>query len=252
MTEQKLCTVCGTIGLTKRNVKGSLLTELFLWCFFLIPGLIYSIWRHSTVSQVCGICGSPAVIPMNSPVAQQILANRGNGGQQIPAPAAHYRARGAVARRAPRGKIALGIVGGCFLLIVLSGIAINKGAPAGAASQNTLGSSAPAPQASKPVASKAGKRTQHTGNVAQDLLVTYTAREQALFLGKAVGEGCIGTRAFFMGMDPEKDAMWSVGCTNGQSYSVEIHPDPNGTTQVLECSVLKALAGTSCFTKFTN
>lgn len=77
MAEQKLCTVCGTIGTTKRNMKGSVLTELLLWCFFLLPGLIYSIWRHSTVSQVCRNCGNSAVIPLNSPVAQQTLASRG-------------------------------------------------------------------------------------------------------------------------------------------------------------------------------
>jgi hypothetical protein len=73
MAVEKLCTVCGAIGTTTRNMKGSILTELLLWCFFLLPGLIYSIWRHSTVAQVCRNCGSPAVIPINSPVAQQIL-----------------------------------------------------------------------------------------------------------------------------------------------------------------------------------
>lgn len=77
MAEQKLCTVCGTVGTTKRNMKGSILTELLLWCFFLLPGLIYSIWRHSTVAQVCRNCGNSAVIPLGSPVAQQILASRG-------------------------------------------------------------------------------------------------------------------------------------------------------------------------------
>jgi len=47
MAEQKLCTVfAGTVGDTKRNMKGSILTELVLWFFFLVPGLIYSIWRH--------------------------------------------------------------------------------------------------------------------------------------------------------------------------------------------------------------
>lgn len=77
MAEQKLCTVCGTVGNTKRDMKGSIFTEFLLWCFFLLPGLIYSIWRHSTVAQVCRNCGSPAVIPLSSPVAQQTLVGRG-------------------------------------------------------------------------------------------------------------------------------------------------------------------------------
>src|SRR5216684_529226 len=88
MAEQKLCTVCGTVGDTKRSMKGSILTELFLWCFFLLPGLIYSIWRHSTVAQVCRNCGSPAVIPLDSPVARQALAGRGPTVGQVVQPQA--------------------------------------------------------------------------------------------------------------------------------------------------------------------
>ena len=74
MTQPVLCTACGSIGYTKRRMKGSILTEFLLWCFFLIPGLIYSIWRHTTVAQVCPSCGSSAVIPTDSPVAQQKIA----------------------------------------------------------------------------------------------------------------------------------------------------------------------------------
>lgn len=190
MAEQKLCTVCGTVGNTKRNMKGSILTELLLWCFFLVPGLIYSIWRHSTVAQVCRNCGSPAVIPINSPVAQQVLANRGTSSVQIQAPAAHSRAYalGAVARRAPTGKIAVGIVAGCLLVVIIS-VVMNTGTPTNTARQNTAEPSAPpaAPQASQPVASKVAKRTRHTGNVAQDRLAVFTESEQAVFLGEAVG-----------------------------------------------------------------
>lgn len=54
-------------------MKGSLLTEAMLWIFFLIPGLIYSIWRHSTVYDGCGKCGAATVIPLDSPVAKKIL-----------------------------------------------------------------------------------------------------------------------------------------------------------------------------------
>jgi hypothetical protein len=73
---RKLCLQCGSIGETKRFMKGSVLTELILWLFFLLPGLIYSIWRHSTVAQVCPNCFSANVIPLDSPVAQNVLANR--------------------------------------------------------------------------------------------------------------------------------------------------------------------------------
>src|SRR5690606_36743664 len=38
------CMQCGTVSNGKRHVPGSILIELVMWCFFLIPGLIYSIW----------------------------------------------------------------------------------------------------------------------------------------------------------------------------------------------------------------
>jgi len=79
-------------------------------------------------------------------------------------------------------------------------------------------------------------------------------------LGKVVGEGCIGKKAFYMGsMDEhshkeppiegtEHDAFWSIKCTNGKSYSVEVHPQGDG--KVLECSMLKMLHAGECFQKF--
>lgn len=111
MAEQKLCTVCGAVGTTKRNMKGSLLTELLLWCFFLLPGLVYSIWRHSTVTQVCRNCGSPAVIPLGSPVAQQTLAARGTTTSQLPPQAT----RGG----ASASKVLAGVVAGIVLLALI-------------------------------------------------------------------------------------------------------------------------------------
>jgi len=54
-------------------MKGSLLTEVVLWCFFLVPGLIYSIWRHASVYYGCAKCGAGTVIPLDSPIARKLL-----------------------------------------------------------------------------------------------------------------------------------------------------------------------------------
>ena len=70
---QKFCSQCGNVGYTKRIMKGSILTELFLWLFFLLPGLIYSIWRHASVVDGCAKCGSGNVIPLDSPFAKKHL-----------------------------------------------------------------------------------------------------------------------------------------------------------------------------------
>lgn len=69
------CRNCGTVGRPKRITKGSFLIELILWLCFLLPGLIYSIWRITTRYGVCPSCGAPNMIPASSPLAG---ADRGN------------------------------------------------------------------------------------------------------------------------------------------------------------------------------
>jgi hypothetical protein len=55
--------------------------------------------------------------------------------------------------------------------------------------------------------------------------MAHSENEQALLLGQVVQKGCVGSRAFYMGMDKELDAYWSVSCTNGASYQVQISAD---------------------------
>jgi hypothetical protein len=69
----KFCKTCHTVGGTKRHMPGSILIEIIMWCCFLVPGIIYTLWRHSAVKQVCRSCGSKEVIPVDSPLAKQIL-----------------------------------------------------------------------------------------------------------------------------------------------------------------------------------
>ena len=47
------CVTCGTTGRPKRVTRGSLLIELVLWLCFIVPGLIYSLWRLSTRHTAC-------------------------------------------------------------------------------------------------------------------------------------------------------------------------------------------------------
>lgn len=90
-----------------------------------------------------------------------------------------------------------------------------------------------------------------TGNVANDRLLALPESEQALYLGTVVNAGCRGERASYMGIEPKsRAAFWSVRCRNGASYAVEIEADSLGSTKVLKCSVLKAVAGINCFEKF--
>ena len=67
------CTVCETIAPPKTSVRGSFLVELGLWLLFILPGLIYSLWRLTGKAMVCIACGSTALVPLHSPAGQRIV-----------------------------------------------------------------------------------------------------------------------------------------------------------------------------------
>lgn len=76
MAQLMLCPNCGTKGIQKSITKGSIFIELILWLLFIVPGLIYSLWRLASRYKACPVCKQPGMIPLNSPRAQQILANK--------------------------------------------------------------------------------------------------------------------------------------------------------------------------------
>lgn len=71
----RYCAACGHEGKGRTRTRGSLLIEIVLWLCFLIPGLIYSIWRQGSKYKACVSCGSTTLVPLNSPVAR--AARRG-------------------------------------------------------------------------------------------------------------------------------------------------------------------------------
>jgi len=60
--KQHTCAACGFVGFPKKIIKGNLLLEIILWVFFLIPGVLYTIWRFTTKSFVCPKCGKKLCI----------------------------------------------------------------------------------------------------------------------------------------------------------------------------------------------
>jgi predicted RNA-binding Zn-ribbon protein involved in translation (DUF1610 family) len=73
MADKIVCTSCGYIGQPKTITKGSIFIEIILWLCFLIPGLVYSVWRLSSRYQGCPSCGQTTIIPQASPMAQKFL-----------------------------------------------------------------------------------------------------------------------------------------------------------------------------------
>lgn len=74
-----VCTNCGHIGYAKNAVKGSLALEVILWLFFIIPGLVYSLWRSTSSARylACSVCGQKTLVPANSPVGKKLLEEQG-------------------------------------------------------------------------------------------------------------------------------------------------------------------------------
>jgi hypothetical protein len=67
MKQQHICGTCGLVGLPKKQTKGSFVMELFLWLFFILPGVIYSLWRVTTRYKGCRFCGSTDIVQLNTP-----------------------------------------------------------------------------------------------------------------------------------------------------------------------------------------
>lgn len=72
-TGSLICPSCGSRGEPKTITKGSTAIELILWLCFIVPGLIYSIWRLTTRQSGCPACGNIGMIPANSPVGRRLI-----------------------------------------------------------------------------------------------------------------------------------------------------------------------------------
>lgn len=68
-----VCKQCGHVGPSKRVTKGNIGIEIILWLCFIIPGVIYSIWRLSSRYDACTSCGAKELIPTGSPLGQKLI-----------------------------------------------------------------------------------------------------------------------------------------------------------------------------------
>lgn len=67
MAHKLACKNCGSVTYPRRRYKGSLLIEVVLWLCFVIPGLLYTLWRYGSSEMVCAKCGSSQLVPLDSP-----------------------------------------------------------------------------------------------------------------------------------------------------------------------------------------
>ena len=73
-----ICTQCGFQGQAKLHTRGSILLEVVLWLAFILPGLIYSLWRLSSRQEVCPQCLNAGMIPTDSPRGKKLLQELSN------------------------------------------------------------------------------------------------------------------------------------------------------------------------------
>jgi len=74
--DKKFCKSCEFVGEPQKKVKGNLFFEIVLWLMFILPGVLYSIYRYTgdgPVTYVCPKCGNSRLIPIDSPAAKRAL-----------------------------------------------------------------------------------------------------------------------------------------------------------------------------------
>jgi hypothetical protein len=69
-----VCKSCGHVGRRRPHAPGSTATEVILYVVGLWPGVLYSMWRSGKSYRGCALCGSPDVVPAESPVGAKLVA----------------------------------------------------------------------------------------------------------------------------------------------------------------------------------
>ena len=69
-----VCTNCGYHGPGTRARRGGWRAEAALYLLLVVPGIAYSVWRRTHLPVVCRRCGSPHIVPDDTPEGQRILA----------------------------------------------------------------------------------------------------------------------------------------------------------------------------------
>lgn len=72
MKSEMICSACGSVGAPIARMRGSFWIEIVLWLCFLVPGLLYTIWRTTTKETVCAACGKSSLVPLDTPIGQKL------------------------------------------------------------------------------------------------------------------------------------------------------------------------------------
>ncbi len=66
LSRKYICMECGCQSDPIDAKRGLLAIEIFMWLLYILPGVIYSIWRRVRKHQVCPKCRNPSVVLTSS------------------------------------------------------------------------------------------------------------------------------------------------------------------------------------------
>ena len=72
-TKKYVCMECGCQRDPINAKRGLLVVEIFMWCLYIFPGVIYSVWRRARKQQVCSNCRNPSVALTSSTRAMKMM-----------------------------------------------------------------------------------------------------------------------------------------------------------------------------------
>lgn len=75
MVPQRVCRSCGYVGSPTEATGMQILIVVLLLLLMVLPGLVYIVYL-ATKSGKCPKCGSKKMIPVDSPFAKEVLAER--------------------------------------------------------------------------------------------------------------------------------------------------------------------------------
>lgn len=98
-----------------------------------------------------------------------------------------------------------------------------------------------------------GRTPATPANPPHDELMKLSGPDRAARLAGAIGNWCIGTDTFLMGVQiggaGDGNAYWSLRCAGDTDWAVQV--EPSGAVTAIDCAAFKAAAvGKECFKKF--
>jgi len=73
LSKKYVCMECGCQRDPIQAKRGFLFVELFMWLLYIVPGVIYSIWRRLRTHQICPNCRNPSIVLTSSSRAMGMM-----------------------------------------------------------------------------------------------------------------------------------------------------------------------------------